>query len=554
MPTSREPTLSVSAPTANAVVGYTPFVVAGLVTAEGNPEPVEIDSVTVQVDTGPVVAASRKTIPNKTLTEVSFQASVQVIGTGPDPHTVTVVATADSGISATKTVEVIAGIFATAPAIVVDIITQPIPTAPPGPSDPSVMKLVGEVQKSLYGLASKYLVPADKILIGPNLVVVPTGPSGPVMRFGLWIENYNFPTSELVPPSTEYLLSQLTLDAATAGMNLVPLLTQPSSLHGDDGAITFSVPLTTFQQILDSVKPLLTQEAANHDYSLDSATITIDPSGQTDDSGGSITTSFSGSLPLDVPLTASLTETLGWRMGTGEDASGRYPTVAHTSTSVSVTSALDWFVGAFIPAGIEILLGAVIGIDYYASGLGSKAGGLLAGLLAEVPTRIPFSNADFPSALANLVTNLQFPTMVFNWTSFSPASDLSIGGAALCEIVERDQSMVQVTVTGPTELVYGSGDDVTYQVMLDNIYPDSDGLTWQAAGLGLVATGSVSANVVTQTGSFLVEFPLPSNLQPGKYSYSLTVSAHETCGSDPTASLTGSATFAVTLEIAKNAN
>jgi hypothetical protein len=114
--------------------------------------------------------------------------------------------------------------------------------------------------------------------------------------------------------------------------------------------------------------------------------------------------------------------------------------------------------------------------------------------------------------------------------------------------------LVKVTVTGPTEMVYGYGDEVPYQVVLDDIYPDADGLTWQAGGLGLVGTGSVSANVITQTGSFLVEFPLPPNLQPGKYPYSLTVSAHETCGTDSTASLTGSGTLTVTLEIPKNLN
>src|ERR1700690_3043507 len=100
MPTTgTQPILTVTQPTANSVVGLQPFQISGLVTDRGGVEPIMIDSVTVQIDGGPLINVTRKIIPNKTLTEVSFLASAQISG-GSDPHSVTVVATNDQGLRA----------------------------------------------------------------------------------------------------------------------------------------------------------------------------------------------------------------------------------------------------------------------------------------------------------------------------------------------------------------------------------------------------------------------------------------------------------------------
>ena len=72
------------------------------------PEPITIESVTVQVDSGPLIAATLKIVPSRTSTQVTFHASAQVSG-GQDPHAVTVVATNDQGLRATKTVRVFTG-------------------------------------------------------------------------------------------------------------------------------------------------------------------------------------------------------------------------------------------------------------------------------------------------------------------------------------------------------------------------------------------------------------------------------------------------------------
>ena len=63
---NRIPSLTIYSPTPNAVVGLAPFTVSGLVTAPGMPEPVAIDSVTVQVDAQPPVAATLNTLPTRT--------------------------------------------------------------------------------------------------------------------------------------------------------------------------------------------------------------------------------------------------------------------------------------------------------------------------------------------------------------------------------------------------------------------------------------------------------------------------------------------------------
>ena len=52
---NRIPSLTIYSPTPDAVVGLAPFTVTGLVTAPGMPEPLAIDSVTVQVHAQPPV-------------------------------------------------------------------------------------------------------------------------------------------------------------------------------------------------------------------------------------------------------------------------------------------------------------------------------------------------------------------------------------------------------------------------------------------------------------------------------------------------------------------
>jgi hypothetical protein len=526
---SRIPTVVIYSPTADAVVGYSPFLVTGLVTAAGYPEPVEIDSVTVQVDSGPVIAATLKRIPNKTLTEVTFRASVQVTG-GQDPHTVTVT-TASDGESETKTVLVTAGIRVVPPAVVVDIGTL----APVDPNDPGIQAAISSIQKRLASTSLPASLGAiNKILIGPNLLAVTTPRA--TLRFGLWIEDYNFPSSELIPPSLpDFPLPTLTSDAATAGFALVPLLDLPGPV-----AYAFSLPTTTLQQILDSVKPELVAAASQHDYDLQSATVQTDPS-------GTVTVSFNGTLPLGIPLSASVTETLGTKTISESDGPQQVPAVLNTSTSVGVGSALDWIIGFFFPAVDLAFLGVFEFASTAASNAGATAGGIVAAMLAQIPPRIPITNTDLPNIL-NLRSN-PFPSVIFNWTSFGASASGLVGSGTLA-LGERTGSTVQVAVSGPDQILnYEPGDDEPYEVTLTNIHPDQTGLIWQIPGTS--STGAIQADSFTQKGSFSVEFPVPSKGTPGKYPFTLTVSAVETSGTVSAGTLTGSASLSVMVEVPK---
>src|ERR1017187_4331767 len=122
--TPAQPILTVNQPAANAVVGLNPFQIAGQVTDRAGAEPIMIDSVTVQVDNGPLIKATLTRIPNKNLIQVSFHASAQISG-GNDPHTVTIVATNDQGLHATKTVTVFTGAAfqVDAPAVLLDLLS-----------------------------------------------------------------------------------------------------------------------------------------------------------------------------------------------------------------------------------------------------------------------------------------------------------------------------------------------------------------------------------------------------------------------------------------------
>src|SRR6185437_4570139 len=125
MPARQNLSLTVNQPAASAIVKLNqPFPVSGVVLDQGPPEPHAIDSVTVQVDGGPIVRAALTHISNKSATEVSFHANVQVTA-GADPHTVTVTATDDQRVSVKQTRQVFTGTpFAVdAPAVVVDVLS-----------------------------------------------------------------------------------------------------------------------------------------------------------------------------------------------------------------------------------------------------------------------------------------------------------------------------------------------------------------------------------------------------------------------------------------------
>src|SRR6266478_3499767 len=121
------PELIVSQPPDNLTVQLNqPFLVTGQASVQGSrSEPRTIDLVIVQVDGGTPIDANPTLISNKNHKAIySFKASARVTG-GQDPHTVTITATDDRGLSVRRSVSVFTGpVFEVgSPAVLADIVT-----------------------------------------------------------------------------------------------------------------------------------------------------------------------------------------------------------------------------------------------------------------------------------------------------------------------------------------------------------------------------------------------------------------------------------------------
>jgi hypothetical protein len=534
--------LVVRSPLPNAVVGTQPFTVSGLATAPAGTEPVEIHSVTVQVDAQPIVKAALVRIPNPHLIEVTFSATVLITG-GQDPHTVTVTVLSDD-LPVHSAVTVTAGPRVVAPALLVDLATL-------GTVDTS-SKMVQSLLQSLAQQAAALplvdqLGGINKLFVGPNAVVV--SDPRPLLRIGFWILDADFPAAELLSPSKDFPLRRLTDAAASGSFALAPLLDPPPPNTIDPATdpmfgFALSVPIDTLQRVLDANFADFATQAASNDFTLESATVATD-------SSGSVTVTFSGSLPLGLDLTASLTETVGIAQRPGTDQS--MPVVRSSSSSVSVPAV--WFIASFVPVVGLLVAGA---FDLAAYGVGQASGqanGILTGLLAQLPSIVPFrsselpTKADIPDLPYDPASKYPFPMAVVNFESFTTDGS-GLVGTGTVGLGERDQSMVGVTVTGPSYFPnYSTGVESFYTVLLGYFEPDDDQMTWTVTGA--TKPGTVDIDPFFQQGGFPTGFSLPSKPSPGKYHFTISVSGTETCATDATKSLTGSTSLAVTVNVVK---
>ena len=544
---NRIPSLTIYSPKPNAVVGLTPFTVSGLVTAPGMPEPLGIDSVTVQVDSQPPVQATLKHIPNKTLVEVTFSATVQITG-GQDPHTIAVTVASDAGIPVTKFVTVTAGNRLAAPAVLVDLATI---TNIPADSH-AVQHMLSVVAKQINKFSVvNDLANLNKIVVGPNAIAV--SEPRPMLRVGVWILDADFPQLELQPPSLpDFPLSRLTDDAAAGSFGLVPLLSPPppGGVPPADNPLfgfAMSAPASTLQLILNAMFPKIAAKAADHHFTVESATISTD-------AAGSVTTKLSGSLPLGVSMTASLTETLG--VVQVPNTVQMMPAVVSSKSDVSVGDFVSWFIGTLVPA-IGLLLVGELGIADYGVGVASdKANGIIGSYLGSLPSILPFRNsslpskADFPNLPFDPQAKYSFPMAVLNFETFTTDGS-GIVASGTVGIGARDQSMVRVHLGGPTYYPnYSYGIESIYMAGLSFFKPDGDQMTWRVTGSNDI--NEFTMNAFWQIGSFAAEFPIPFKASPGKYHFTLSVSGSETCATDPTKTLSGSASLAVTTNVTKN--
>ena len=90
-----------------------------------------------------------------------------------------------------------------------------------------------------------------------------------------------------------------------------------------------------------------------------------------------------------------------------------------------------------------------------------------------------------------------------------------------------------------------------YSISLTDLAPDPGQFTWQVTGAG-TDTGPVAAGPLGLGGTADVDFPLPLHVVPGDYVFVLTVNAVETCGTDPTQTLTGTTSRPVRVKVKKD--
>lgn len=529
MPTKQSLSLTVNQPAANATVKLNqPFSVTGVVLDQGPPEPRPINSVTVQVDGGPVIRAALTHIVNKTATEVSFHASAQVTG-GQDPHIVVVTATDDLG-SVKQTKQVFTGTpFAVdAPAVTVDVLSAI-------PFDP--FKILGQtapIQKGLSSLSDS-LHTIGKIIAGPNFQFFnsPDLSHPSRLRMGVWIEDPSFP----VITRDGLTLPVLSDQAAALGFNQVPPVPVPD-LAAFTASFGLSVPLRTLQKLVDAIAQDVKDAASAQGVTLDALTVqTISPE--------SVATHFSGHLPLDVPFDMTVTEVLGLKQLS--DATPMVPAVVSSSHSSGLGNVLDLIIAAIFRPFLAALAVEFVELRSTASDADQQITGLMQPLVAGIPPRFPFRNTLLPIQVPNPP---DFPTMVLQWKSFR-ATTAGLLGSGLLTIEARDQSEVALSINGPHAISGTEGElagnvRIDYSFSLSNLAPDEDKFTWHVSGAG--TRGGKIDSTLGLGGTFTVDFPLPLRAS-GKYAFTLTVTGTETSGTAGRTPLSASASMAVVFDI-----
>jgi hypothetical protein len=526
------PDLSITVPAVDAhVQPLQPFLVSGRASDAGFPEPHQIDTVTVQVDAGPVVEARVTQIPDKAVSLFEYSAEVTVTG-GSDPHTLTVIAVNDNGLTATKQRQVFTGpIFHAAPPAVLVELLSPVPFHTDGPG---MTRLVSQIQYALAPAADQ-LAAFGKLIAGPNLITG-TDPSGlNLLRVGIWVQDAGFPVLPPQPPT--FPLPRLNDPGAQAGFALADRLPVPLTL-----GLTFamSVPTTTLQSLIDAVFPQVKDAVDGTFATLDAIRAGTRPP-------DTVTTSIDAHTLLDIPVSAQLTEKLGAPLNPG--LGQHLPAVVGHDSSADGGDVLDWVVGVLLPPFGAALLAITAVASAVASDASDQANGLAASVVAGIPARIPLHNTDLG------VDEPPFPTLVPDWTMFGTTPDgmLATGTA---EIQGRDQSTVAMSINGAgyiegiqSDLAGGAAN--RYSINMTDLLPDAGHFTWDVTGAGTSA-GQVTPGPFAVSGTADVDFPLPLHVDPGEYEFVLTVTAAETCGTDPAKTLTGTASLPVRVKVDKD--
>jgi hypothetical protein len=509
-----------------------PFLVSAQATDDGMPEPHAVDSVTVQVDGGAPILMRLTPLPGGPPIRLSWTAWATVTG-GEDPHTVTVTATDDIGRKATQSVKVFAGTpFDAAPAAILLELTPGL-----DPSDPGLVNLMVEIQGALGSLSSS-LADVGKVLAGPNLLRTTNDVGLDVLRMGIWIVDNTF---FLPPPQAPFPLPRLNDAGAAASFALTPFLVIPSldvsNLNTIGPSFALSISTTTLQVLADAILPGLQASASGQGATIDSITVRADQP-------GTVAMSIAGQA-RGVGFTATISETIGTQPVAGANPAQSILAVLNQSSSVSVP-----FILWLIPL-INLVIAMIVGRARSAL---DQQTGLIGRLVDSLPARFPFKNnvLTLPAGFAPLP---DFPVLVPNWLFFVVTNN-GVFGSGNSTIQARDDSSTAISISGP-QGIQGYQFDLSggaygqFSFTLTNLAPDPNGLLMTTTGVGTSLGGEISIGGLDQSGSFEAKFGLPLRVVPGNYTFTLSMSATETCGTDASKTLTGSGALPVTVEVMK---
>jgi len=497
--------------------------VRGQAADKGLPEPAAIVSITVQVDDGPAGEAVRTPVAGKDLSKVGFAKTVAI----PDvlgPHVITVTATNDQHLSTVATVTVfVGGPYQTAPASALAEVA--VPAGLLKYVTPAVVSKVTQDVQHLLSSASAYLAGYGLTLAGPNAVA---DLSAGTLRVGLWAGAADFPAVPADPP--DFPLPRLS-DAQAAAC----FAATPPVLPAGDG-FALSVPAPTLQQVLNALSPQIVAAGERHDFTIQTWTVaTVPPA--------TVSVEVAGNV-VGLSARATISETLGLKpaAGTGQ----QIPAILATAHSASNGDLLEWL----IPVLNLVLEYIHLDLSSDAGNDASKATGIIAPLLSLIPYDIPFRNTDL-SASGSL--SEQFPVLRLDWRQFGVTGAGLVGAGALF-LESRTQDEVALTldelhtrITGTPESL-GADVPAGFTFTLRELDPDDGTFGWQFSG-PVTTSGTIDASPFIQTGAVGAYLRLPLSVADGTYDYTLTVSATETCGTDPAETLTASWSSPVTVTV-----
>jgi hypothetical protein len=267
---------------------------------------------------------------------------------------------------------------------------------------------------------------------------------------------------------------------------------------------------------------------------------------------GNVTVAIGGQLgPLGTSVGVGITETIGTRAlgAQGLLPNQAVPAVLDTETSATAGDLLDYVVGIFDPLVLLGLDALSLAANYEAGKAGAKATGIIAPLLTLIPYEIPVSDSDFPS-LAELGDD--FPAILLSWIEFG-ATETGLAASGVYVPVNRTQADVTLTVDGVTSFMVAQNEltgsyPVGYIFTLRGLNPDPGAFTWQLTGPESTS-GPIDASSLVQTGVISVYLRVPDPQVGQTYDYVLSVHATETCGTDPTKTLTADWSSPLTLTV-----